>query len=162
MHVHDHTPVERDDVSQTGIVDLETPDELRGRPFENPDDPSLGAVGLMLPLDPRHDAIAVHRLIEVRSSDIEISRDALHGVVGGHKTEATRIHVHATRDETHPVRNPVAVTPDLDQRPRVDERVEPASERDALCAVEPEPLQQLPNRGGMIQLRADRLEEFFW
>ncbi len=53
-------------------------------------------------------------------------------------------------DKVHPVREAEPVPADLDQLPGLDERPQLALERGALVARNPQELQQLPHRRGMI------------
>ena len=65
LHVGEQPTVERHDVAEPGLVRLEAADELTVRALEDPDDPALDAIGAVLMLDARDDAVAVERFLHV-------------------------------------------------------------------------------------------------
>ncbi len=115
LDVHDQAPIERHDEPGAGAVALEASDDGRRAALEDADDASFGAaVGDAL--DPRHDAVAVHRLVQVAAGDVDVALDVFGGALGDDEAEAARVGGDPPDDEVHPVGQAVAVAPRLDQR----------------------------------------------
>ena len=66
------------------------PTIVRGAALEDAHDPSFGAVAAD-PLDPRDDAVAVHRLVQVAAGDVKIAADLVDRPVGHDEPEAPGI-----------------------------------------------------------------------
>ena len=160
VHVHDQPVVERHDVGEPAVVRLVAADERGCRPLQDPDDSPLGSVRLALALDADDDAVTVHGLVEIRSGDIQIPGDPVHGMIGRHEPEAARVHVDAAGHQMHAVGQPVPVAANLDELATLDKRRETAAKRAALLAGQLEALQELAQRGRVIDLGADGGEEF--
>ena len=96
LDVGQHAAVERHDVAETGIVDLEAADDGLLAALEDADDASLEPL-LGLALDARHDAVAVHRLGQVRRRDVDVLALARLGVLGHDEAEAAGIGLQPAR-----------------------------------------------------------------
>ncbi len=160
LDVHDQPAVEGDDEARAGAVGLEAADDRRRATFEDAKDAPFGAL-VGHALDPRDDAVAVHRLIEVAARDVDVAGHPLHGPIGHDESEPARVGGDAPDDQVHPVRQAVAVAPRLDQLALADQVLEQPFERRALLPRYLQPLQELARRGRVLDLVANQLQQLF-
>ena len=71
--VHQHAPIERHDVAHAVLVAVVAADDPRVAALEDADDAPFDAAAFLDPLDARDDAVAVHRLVQVRSRDVDVA-----------------------------------------------------------------------------------------
>ena len=125
LDVHDQAPVEGDDEAHAGVVHVEAADDASGAALEDADDAPFGAA-VRDPLDARHDAVAVHRLIQVAAGDVDVARHLLERLVRHDEPEPARVRGDTPDDEVHPVRQAETVAARLNQVPGRDELVRAA------------------------------------
>ncbi len=163
LHVHDQTPIERHDEPEAGAVRLVAADDAFGAAFENADDAAFGAIAVAAVLDAHHDAVAVHRLIEVVARDVDAGR---------------AVRVRASPASTNPKpRGLVDTRPTMrfirsgrpNRLPRISTRApgrhegaETPLEGGALIAGDVQELQQLAGGGRMVHLLPDERENLFF
>ena len=82
MHVGEHAAVERCTNTEARLIDIEAPDDGGVPALEHADDAPLEALSSRPALDAHDDAIAVHRLFDVRRGDVDIGRVAACGLSG--------------------------------------------------------------------------------
>ena len=109
---------------------------------QNPDDPALCTLTQSPALEPYHDPVPVHRLVQIGTCDVDVL------VLPGrgfrrHEPEAARVGVHPADEQVHLVGQSVPVAPNLHQRPGGDQRPQPALERGTLIPRHPQRLLQL-------------------
>ncbi len=166
--------VERDDVAEArGVEDVAADDLCRGT-LEHLDDAAFGpghrrpdraslraaaAIGALgdagHAFEADDDAVALHRLLEVDAGDVDVAADAFDGALGPDEAEALGAHVDASDHEVHPVGQPEVAAAGGDDRAGRDELLEPAAERRPVLARDLEPLGELRQGGGMVDLLAD-------
>ena len=161
LDVHDEAPVECHHEAQTRRVHVVAADDPRRAALEDPDDPALGPVAVLHALDARHDAVAVHGLVEVGPRDVDVAAHALERLVRHHEAEAPRVRDDAPDDQVHVVGRTVAVPADLDEVARGDQGLEPAPQGGALVLRHAQHLLQLLDGCGMIDRVANRAKQVF-
>ena len=160
LDVHDQPAVERHDESHAGIVDVEAADGVARAALEDADDPAFrAAVGD--PLDAGHDAIAMHRLIQIAAGNVDVARHLLERPIRHDEAKAARVGRDPADDEIHPVGQAVTVAARLHQLAVGHQLPEQALESRALLTGKLEPLEQLARGGGVVYLFANQLEELF-
>ncbi len=160
LHIHDEAAIKGDDESHPGLVHVVAPHRVARAALEDPDDaPFRSAV--RHPLDPRHHAVAVHRLIEVAACDVDVPRHVLDRAIGNDEPKAARVGRDAADNEVHPLRETEAGPPRLNQGAVRDEQAQQPLERCPLLLRDLEPLEQLPWRGGVVDFVANQLEQLF-
>ena len=101
------------------------------------------------PLDARHDAVAVHRLGEIRGGDVDVLPLAAR-VLGDDESETAGIRGEPADDEVHLLGQAEAVAANLQQLAGVTERLQLALEGGALLARHAQDLRELAGGGGMM------------
>ena len=166
--------VERDDVAEARAVEDVAADHLRRRALEHLDDAALGtgrrtaavvaaaAVALAAALgQPGHafeaddDAVALHRLLEVDAGDVDVAADAFDRALGPDEAEALGAHVDPSDHEVHAVGQAEVAAAGGDDGAGRDEVLEAAAERRPILPRDLEPLGELRQGGGMVDLLAD-------
>src|SRR5918993_3309314 len=71
MNIRQQTSIERHDVAEACTAGLESTDDALLGALQNADDTPLDAA-IRVPLDPRHDTVAVHRVHHLSSRDVHI------------------------------------------------------------------------------------------
>ena len=101
------------------------------------------------------DAVALHRLLEVGAGDVDVAADALDRAFRPDEAEALGAHVDAPDDEVHAVGQAEVAAAGGDDGAGRDEVLEAAAERRPVLARDLEPLGELRQGGGMVDLLAD-------
>ena len=104
-----------------------TSDALRA--LEDADDAAFGAAAVLDALDAHDDAVAVHRLVQVRRRRCRCRRRASSGRSGVDEAVAGRVRLQPADVQIHLLGQAEAVAADLDQLARRDERLEVPLER---------------------------------
>src|SRR5688572_4090648 len=133
LDVGHHTAVERHDVAETRGVDVEAADNGLLAALEDADDAPLESL-FRLALHAHHHAIAVHRLGEIGSGDVDVLPFAGLRLLGYHETEPSGVGREPADDEVHLVGKTETVAANLQQCSVGDELLELAGERLAFFA----------------------------
>ena len=159
--VHQHAAIERRDVAHAVLVAVVAADERFVAALEDPDDAPFGAAALLDALDAHHDAIAVHRFVEVRAGDVDVAAGRFERTLGRDEAVARRMGLKAADVEIHLLGQAEAMPANLNQVAGGDERLDVPLERRALVARNFEDLQQLAHAGGMMHPLAHEREHLF-
>ena len=155
--VHQDAPIERHDVPHAALVAVVAADDPLVAALEDADDASFGASAFLDSLDPHHHPIAVHRLVQVRSGDVDVAA-AVERALRCNKPVAGRVRLQASHVEIHLLRQTVAVTANLDQIAGRDQRAHVALERGALLFRDLEDLNELAHSGRVVHALAQQRE----
>src|SRR5688572_14107198 len=124
MNIRQHTSIERHDVAEACTVGLESTDDALLGALQNADDTPLDAA-IRVPLDPRDDTVAVHRVHHLSSRDVNIgpASSSVEGLLGASsqsrrairndETETGRIGLQPADDEIHLVGESEPIAPNL-------------------------------------------------
>ena len=112
----------------------------------------------LIALDARDDAVAVHRLVQVRARDVDVAGARLERPLGDDEAVAGRVRLQPADVQVHLLGQAEAVAADLDQIARRHERRDVAFERRAFVARNFEHLQQLAHGGRMVHPLAHQRE----
>jgi hypothetical protein len=157
VHVHDDAAVERHHEAEPGLVHVKPADNGRAAALEDPDDASLGAL-VGHALDARDDAIAVDGLIQVAAGDVQVTAHIVDSPIRHDEAEAARMGCDAPHDQVHPIREPEALTPCLNEGAVGNQVLEQALERGPLLARYLQALHQFAHRRGVLDPVADERE----
>ena len=159
-HIDDEPPVEGHQKAHSRFVDVESADDRRGTALEDAEDPALGAI-VAGTLDTRHDAVAVHGLIQVAAGDENVAADPLHRPVRDDEPEAARVCLDSADHQIHAVRQTEPAAARLNQVTGRDEIFQQPLDGRSLIPGDLQPLQQLPGRRGMLDLVAHQGQQLF-
>ncbi len=112
-------------------------------------DAALGAAAVLDPLDAHHDSIAVHRLVEVRTGNVDVTAH-LERTLGCDEPVAGRMRLQSADVQIQFFGQAEAVTADLNQVAGGNERFDVPLERGPVVAGNFEDLQELAHAGGMV------------
>ena len=116
----------------------------------------------VLPLDARHDAIAVHRFGEIGRRDVDILPFGSGlGLIGNDESEPTGVRREPTDDEVHLFGQPVSIATDLKEFTGGHKRLQSTPEAGALVARHAQHPHQVPHRRGMMHVLANLGQEVF-
>ena len=157
--VHQHAPIERHDVAHAVVVAVVAADERRVGALEDADDAPFGAAAVLDPLDADDDAVAVHRLVEVRCRRCRCRRRRIERPLGHDEAVAGRMRLQAADVEVHLFGQAEALPANLNEIAGGDERLDVALERRALVLGHLEQLQELAHGGGVVHPLAHQRED---
>src|SRR5262249_6124351 len=147
-NVHEHPAVERRHITHAvGAPFIAADDPLVGA-LENADDPPFGASTFFHPLDADDDAIAVHRVVQQGPGNGDVA-SRLGRTLGRDESVAARMGLQAADIQIHLFRQAEAVTSNLNEITRSDERLDVALEGGAFLAGDLENLKELANGSRM-------------
>ena len=98
--VHQHAPIERHDVAHAVVVAVVAADDPRVGALEDADDAPFGAAAVLDPLDADDDAVAVHRLVEMRAGDVDVAA-AVERPLGRDEAVAGRVRLQPADVQVH-------------------------------------------------------------
>ena len=130
------------------------------RALEDADDAPLDASALLDPLDAHDDAVAVHRLVQVRTGDVDVAagveRPFRHDepVAAGVRLETADVQIHLLGQAE-------ALSADLDEVARRHQRSDVPLERRAFFARHLEQLEEFADAGRVMHPFAHRREDLF-
>ena len=135
--VHQHAPIERHDVAHAGrprvasgrVVALVATDDRRAAAFKDADDASLDPPAFLDPFDARDDAIAVHRLVQMRTGDVDVAAARIERPLGNDEAVACRVRLQASDVKVHLLGQAESMPADLNQVAGCDQRLDVALER---------------------------------
>ena len=158
VHVGQHPPIERHDISEPRIVSLEASDDRFLAALEDADDAPFKAA-LRTPLDAGDDPIAVHRFRQVRCGNVDVLLFAGLRVFGDDESKSSRVGLQPADDEVHLLRKPEPVAANLQQFTVGDERRQVTLERGALFARHAQRLRQLARGRRVVDVFTNEAED---
>ena len=99
--VHQHASIERRDVAHAVLVAVVAADDPLVGALEDADDPAFDAAAILDPLDPDDDAIALHRLVEIRTRDVDIAAGRFERTFGRDEAVAGLVRLQPADVEIH-------------------------------------------------------------
>jgi hypothetical protein len=114
-HIHQHSPVERDHVTHTGVVTVVAAHERTGPALENADDLSFGAPPILDALDPHDDAVAVHRFVKMLVGNVDIAARWLERTLRRHEPIAGWIGLQPADVQVHFFGQTETIAPNLNE-----------------------------------------------
>ena len=156
--VHQHAAVEWRDVAHAAVVAVVAADERAVAALEHPDDAPFGAAALLDALDANDDAVAVHRLVEMRAGNVDVAGAGFEWTLRGDEAIARRVRLQAADVEVHLLGQTETLASNLNEIARSDERFDMPLERRAVVLRHFENLQQLAHAGGMMHPLAHERE----
>ena len=169
--VHQHAAVERHDVAHAvgprlrrsrlreQVVAVVPADDRLVGALQDADDAPFGAPAFLDPLDADDNAVAVHRLVEMRTGNVDVAAARFERALRRDEAVAGRMRLQPADVEVHLFGQAEAVPANLDQLAGSDERRDVPLERRALVARDFENLHQLAHAGGMVDALAHERED---
>ena len=156
--VHQHAAIEWRDVAHAAVVAVVAADQRAVAALEHPDDAPFGAAAVLDALDADHDAVAVHRLVEMRVGNVDVAAAGFERPLRRHEPVARRVRLQAADVEVHLLGQTETIASNLNEVARGDERFDVPLERRAVVLRHFEYLQQLAHAGGMMHPLAHERE----
>ena len=150
--VHEHAAIEWRDVAHAVLVAVVAADDPLVRALEDADDPAFDAPAVLDPFDPDDDAIALHRLVEIRTRDVDIAAGRFERTFGRDEAVAGLVRLQPADVEIHFFRQAEPVAADMDEIARGHQRRDVPLERGALFARNLQNLEELAHAGRVVHL----------
>ena len=125
--------------------------------LEDPDDPALEPAAFLDALDPDDDAVAVHRLVQMRPRDVDVAA-VLERPLRRHESVPRRVRLQPADVQIHLLGQTEALAANLDQLAGGDQGIDVPLEGRAFVARNLEQLEQLTDAGGMVHPLAHQRE----
>ena len=129
--------------------------------LEDPDDAPFGAPAILDALDAHHDAIALHRFVEMGAGNVDVAARRFEQPFGRDETVTRRMGLEPADVKIHLLRQAEALAADLDQVAGGDQGFDVPFERGPVVARDLENLQQFAHAGGMVHPLAHEVENVF-
>ena len=110
--VHHHASIERRDIAHAVVTAVVAADDRGVGAFEDADDPSFGAPAFLDALDADDDAVAVHRFVEVRARNVDVTA-GVELTLGGDEAVAGRMRLQPADIQVHLLGQAEPVTANL-------------------------------------------------
>ena len=156
--VHQHAAIEWRDVAHAAVVAVVAADQRAVAALEHPDDAPFGAAALLDALDANDDAVAVHRLVEMRVGNVDVAGAGFEWTLRRYEPVTRRVRLQAADVEIHLLGQTETLASNLNEISRSDERFDVPLERRAVVLRHFEYLQQLADAGGMMHPLAHECE----